>query len=85
MIELSAVGAVSGHTQANYTYEFEEFKTADQLIIEAQEAYEAYRVQVVSVQPTNEVAHHGFILLWSNNFRHFDWNHLILQRVGWSG
>jgi hypothetical protein len=81
---LSAVSAVSEHTQANYSYEFEEFKTADQIIIEAQEAYEAYRIQVVQVT-TNEVAHHGFILLWSNNFRNFDWNFLILQRVGWNG
>ena len=46
IIQLSTVHAVSESTQSStqYNYEFEEFKTDEQLQIEAQEIYEAYRI-----------------------------------------
>ena len=71
IIHLSTVGAVSEQTQTNYSYEFEEYKTADELQIEAQAAYEAYQAQVIQTFPANETAQYGFVLLWGHNFKNF--------------
>ena len=71
IIHLSTVLPVSESNLNTYDYDFEEFKTSEQLQIEAQEQYEEYRIQLVESEPVNEARQHAFILLWSHNFKHF--------------